>query len=123
MKITIDSADKLFSQFIRIRDGQCMRCHSEVSFNDKGLPVSHQTSHYFGRARENTRFDEENADTLCMACHRIWGSEDKEGYRDFKVKQLGIRGFKYLTMRANTYKKRDRKLAYLYLKERLKDLL
>ena len=121
--IRIDPADKVFSQYIRSRDRKCVRCSSPVSFNDKGLPVTHQNSHYFGRGRENTRFDPENGDTLCHGCHQYWGSADKEGYRNFKIKQLGQERYDMLSIRAETYCKKDRKLAYLASKQLLDNLL
>ena len=52
-----------------------------------------------------------------MPCHRIWGSDDKEAYRDFKVKQLGKKGFQALTVEAMTIKKKDRKMAYIIAKK------
>ena len=121
MKITIDKADKTFSQYIRLRDKKCMRCYSPVEINED-LPVTHQNSHYFSRGRENTRFDTENCDTLCMACHMIWGGDDKEGYRNFKIKQLGEEGFKRLDVRAHTLTKKDRKLALLKAKALLNSI-
>ena len=42
--IKIDKADKVFSQYIRLRDKRCMRCGSAVQFNEKGLPISLLTS-------------------------------------------------------------------------------
>lgn len=122
MRIKLDKADTTFSQYIRLRDKECMRCHSTVNLNDKGLPISHQASHYFGRSAENTRFDPDNVDCLCMGCHKIWGSDDKEGYRNFKISQLGEKGFKALMVRANTYCKKDRAMAYLQAVELLKTL-
>lgn len=122
MRIKIDQADKIFSQYIRLRDKRCMRCGSRVEINEKGLPVSHQNSHYFSRGRENTRFEPLNCDTLCMACHMIWGGDDKEGYRDFKIKQLGLEGFKSLDVQAHTLKKKDRKMALMIAKELLKSV-
>ena len=119
MKIKTDKADKVFSQVIRLRDRKCVRCGSPVKFNDKGLPVSHQNSHYFGRGRESTRFHLYNCDTLCYGCHRIWGSDDKEGYRAFKIKQLGEDGFNLLTILANTTVKKDRKMAFIVANELL----
>jgi len=120
MKVKIDPADKVFSQYIRLRDKECQRCHSRVCLNTKGLPVSHNASHYFGRGRENTRFDPENVDTLCFPCHRIWGSEEKEEYKAFKIKHLGKRGFLLLEIRANTLTKKDRKMALIIAKELLR---
>lgn len=119
MRIKIDKADQLFSQYIRLRDLECKRCHSRVVLNDKDYPISHTASHFYGRGRENTRFEPDNVDTLCMGCHRIWGSDDREGYREFKLKQLGKRRFDSLMLQANTYCKRDRKLQAIVWKEAL----
>jgi len=118
----LDKADIVFSHYIRLRDKMCMRCHSSVTFNDKGLPNSHQASHFFGRGKENTRYDSLNVDTLCMGCHRIWGSDNREEYRAFKIQQLGEEAFTLLCLRAEMYCKRDRKLAYIASKELLKTL-
>lgn len=122
MRVKIDLADKTFSQYIRLRDRSCARCGSLVELNNAGLPVSHQASHYYGRVREATRFDPENVDCLCYGCHKIWGSDDKEGYRQFKIKQLGQRNFDLLTLRAGQYQKKDRKLALIQAKLLLKSI-
>lgn len=119
-RIKIDEADEVFSQYIRYRDKKCVRCGSPVQFNGV-KPVSHQASHYFGRSKESVRFDPENVDTLCFGCHRIWGSDDKEGYRQFKIKQLGLAGFNQLQVRSNRYKKKDRKMALIIAKELLSE--
>lgn len=122
MRVKIDSADKLFSQYVRLRDMKCQRCFSRVEFNDKGLPISHQASHYFGRSAESTRFDPENVDTLCWGCHQHWGSTNREEYREFKIRQLGESGFKFLMIRNNAYKKKDRKFEVIKWKLALKEL-
>ena len=127
-KIKIDRADTIFSQFIRIRDGRCMRCGSPVAFNGAGMPVSHQCSHYFSRGRESTRFNPENADTFCFTCHELMEKEkqDKKEYRGeytmFKVRQLGENGFKILKMLAYSYKRKDRKQSLMIVKALLKSL-
>ena len=123
MNIKIDQADKIFSQYIRLRDGKCVRCYSLVQYNDKGMPVSHHASHYFGRGKENTRFDPENVDTLCMGCHKMWGSDDREEYRNFKIKQLGEKGFNNLLLRSNLYWKKDRKMSLIQARALLNDLI
>lgn len=123
MKIRIDKADETFSRYIRLRDKMCVRCYSRVEYNDKGLPITHQASHYFGRGSENTRFDVHNVDTLCTGCHQLWGSRDKEGYRSFKVKQLGENGFKVLQVASVTFKKKDRRMEFIRAKILLDDLL
>ena len=107
MQIKIDPADTMFSRFIRTRDDWiCQRCGRR---EEGGM----QNSHYFGRGRESTRFDPLNCDTLCWGCHKIWGSDDKEGYREFKIKQLGIKKFNALRVRAALTGKKDRKLALI----------
>lgn len=124
MKLKIDLADHYFSYYIRLRDTKCLRCGSLVVINlETGLPKSHTLSHYFGRGRESTRFDEDNCITLCMGCHRIWGSDDREAYRTFMINWLGQKRFDALTIRANQYKKKDRKMAYITAKALLNDLL
>lgn len=56
------------------------------------------------------RFEPDNCDTLCHGCHRYWEAEDREEYRDFKIKQLGEKRFVSLVLQANEYEKKDRKL-------------
>ena len=110
-QIKIDKADQAFSLYIRERDDwTCQRCGS--IFDPWGEKTGGlHNSHYFGRGREGTRFDPENCDALCYGCHRYWEKADREEYRAFKVRQLGENRFLSLTVRANTYKKKDRKLA------------
>lgn len=124
MKIRLDKADKTFSYYIRLRDGECVRCKSLVKINlESGLPKSHHASHYYGRGKESVRFDGENVDTLCFGCHQEWGSDDREAYREFKLNQLGERGFNALMVRASTFKKKDRKMEHIIAKELLKSVL
>jgi hypothetical protein len=123
VNIKLDPADVAFSQYVRLRDGQCSRCGSKVELNITGLPVSHQNSHYFGRAREATRFEPTNCDTLCHGCHQYWGSTDRESYRTFKIKQLGQAGFELLTIQANSYHKKDRVMALIIAKALLAEII
>lgn len=120
MRIKLDKADSAFSEYIRRRDGRCMRCN-RVGEGEKRINGL-QCSHYFGRSRESTRFDTENCDALCFGCHQYWGSTNKEDYRNFKIKQLSEQGFKLLEIRANQYCKKDRKLSLICAKELLKTL-
>lgn len=120
MRIKLDKADVLFSEYIRRRDGKCVRCGRRGE-GEKGI-VGLQCSHYFGRGAESTRFDDKNCDTLCFGCHQEWGSKDRESYREFKLRQLGEREFKLLTMRFHTIQKKDRKLAAIQARELLKTL-
>lgn len=116
----IDPADKVFSQWIRLRDGECRRCHSKVLVNDKGLPVSHHASHFQSRRKESTRFDPENVDTLCGGCHQYFTANPGEHY-EWQVKTKGQHKVDSLVLRSNFTQKKDRKLALIYWKQRLKD--
>jgi len=114
MGLKIDKADRIFSLYVReLADNICVRCNGIT-----GL----QASHYFGRAKEGTRFDPENIDCLCYGCHQYWGSTDREAYREYKIKQLGEDGFKRLQARAYGYCKKDRKMAYIIWKKAYEDL-
>lgn len=117
----IDPADEAFSWWIRLRDMKCMRCRTPVTLNPLGLPNSLTNSHYFGRTREATRFEPDNCDTLCFGCHRYWEVENREEYRDFKIKQLGQKRFDTLAIQANTYHKKDRLSEKLYWRAKLRE--
>ncbi len=108
MFIRIDQADKFFSRYVRESQGwKCQRCSRQY---DRDEANALQASHYFGRANEATRFAPENVDALCMGCHQLYGSTNREDYREFKIKQLGAEGFKKLIVLSNSYKRKDRKL-------------
>lgn len=114
MKIKLRPADVIFSKYIRNRDKWiCVGCGKQYEPPTQGL----QNSHFWGRARENTRFDPDNCDALCFSCHQYWGGDGREEYIEFKKKQLGEEGYKKLKIRAFQYKKKDDKLVLLYLKQ------
>ena len=122
MPIKICPADKVFSEFIRLRDRKCRRCGRAGDQRSDGLYiVGLQCSHYFGRGAESTRFDPDNCDSLCYGCHELWGSKDREAYREFKIKQLGQKKFEELTKRARTLVKRNRKQSLVEVKKLLKN--
>ena len=92
-----DKADTLFSLYVRTRDNfTCRRCLTQYPHNSMG----YHCSHYYGRTIFATRWDETNCDGLCFGCHRIWEKEQREAYRDFKVGQLGQKGFDELKARS-----------------------
>ena len=80
-----------------------------------------RVSHYWGRGRENTRFDEDNCISLCsLPCHQSWGHGDgREEYTEFMKKRLGKKGFEDLMLRAHIYKKKDDQMDELYIRELL----
>lgn len=117
-KIKIDAADHLFSQWIRLRDKECLRCGSRVKLNDKGLPVSHQASHFQGRGKENTRFDPDNVVTLCTGCHMYFTAHPAEHYQ-WQLERLGQKKIDGLILKSNLYRKKDRKLEAMYWRGKL----
>lgn len=120
MKIKIRLADKLFSNYVRTRDNwTCQRCRRKFEPGSQGL----HCSHFWGRGRENTRFDPDNADALCFGCHQLWGHGDgREEYIRFKTQQLTEEGYKKLKIRAFQYRKKDDKLAIMFITQLNEDL-
>jgi hypothetical protein len=119
MNIKIRPADAKFSFYIRTRDGwQCVFCHKQYQPPTQGL----QNSHFWGRARENTRFDPDNCDALCFSCHQYLGGDGREEYIAFKKKQLGEEGYKRLKLRAFQFRKKDDKLALIFINEMMNEL-
>ena len=119
-KITIDTADKHFSRYIRLKRKKCDYC-GKPGAGKEGI-TGLQASHFHSRRKESVRFDEENVDVLCIVCHRDLGTYNKPGYEAWKLRQLGEQKFNLLLVRANTYAKKDRKLQALIWKEALKKL-
>jgi len=120
--IKIDKADKLFSQWIRLRDMECRRCHTPVNLNDEGLPVSHQASHYKGRRKEATRFEALNVDTLCGGCHAFFTENPKE-HEAWQISAKGQSQVDKLTLLSHTYKKKDRELEAIFWRQELETLM
>lgn len=115
-----DKADRYFSIWVRLRDRACKRCGAAGRFNERGLPVSHQCSHFKGRRKEATRFEPYNADELCGGCHLYLTSQPDEHYK-WQVEIKGQEMVDKIILLASTYKKRDRKLEALYWKKRIMD--
>lgn len=117
-KVKIDAADKAFSLYIRTRDGwKCKRCNKQYTPPTQAL----HCSHFQGRGKEATRFDEENADALCYGCHQYFTSHPAEHY-EWQVSWKGQKKIDELVLKSNTYKKKDRKAEKLIWVERLKEL-
>ena len=119
MKIKIRPSDKIFSIFIRTRaKWRCERCFKQYEPPTMGL----QCSHYWGRAKESTRFEPSNCAALCFSCHQYFTANPYEHTEWFK-KRLGEQRFKALMIQANVdRKKRDDRLDLLYAKKLLEEL-
>lgn len=121
-RIKLDAADISFSQWVRLRDRRCKRCHSPVKFNDKGLPISHQNSHFQGRGREATRFEPINCDTLCSGCHQYFTANPGEHYQ-WQVKMKGQDTVDKIILMSNQYCKKQRKQEAIYWRQKVRELV
>ncbi len=109
MKIRLRKADQLFSKLTRFRfNYTCQKCGKRYIESNTLSLRNLGVSHYYGRSRENTRFDNDNVTLLCnLPCHRKWEGEERGDYTEYMIERLGQKGFEELTERANTYKKRN----------------
>lgn len=116
--IKIDKADKAFSLYIRSRDNwTCQRCGTRYEPPTSAL----HCSHFQGRGKEPTRFDEENADAMCYGCHRYFTAHPYE-HTQWQVNRKGQQTVDLIVLRSNQYCKKDRQMAYIYWTQRLKEL-
>lgn len=121
-KIRRDAADDAFSKWVRLRDMTCCRCGSRVQLNDKGMPITHQASHFMSRRKEATRFDPLNVDTLCGGCHTYFTSQPAEHYL-WQVRRKGQQVVDDLILRSNQFQKKDRVAEKLYWRAELAGLV
>lgn len=128
----LDPLDVLVSEFIRKRAiervGGCERCltpkHDVQKENGDIFPAwkQLQNSHYKGRAKKSTRWDEDNCAGLCGGCHRYLTSQPDEHSEWFK-QRLGEEAYNNLMIRARTPAKYIDKIALkLYYKQKIADL-
>lgn len=80
------NADKLFSDYIRQRDNwTCRICGGKFEEKDINL----HNSHYYGRSKMSTRFDQDNCVALCFKCHQRVEKNKKGEYKEYMVQWLG----------------------------------
>ena len=117
MKIRLDPLDRLFSRYIRLRDGGiCQRCGKYV-----GLTQGLHCAHFHSRRHQNTRYDPDNAIALDFGCHQYLDSHPIEKIEFFKAR-LGEQAFDLLRARANEVGRPDKKAIELWLKKELKEV-
>lgn len=119
--IKLRKTDKLFRQYaLRFYAYTCARCRKTYEpDNCRGLHVSH----FWGRGRENVRFDIDNVCLLCYGCHQIWGHGDgRQQYIDYMFNRLGQEELDKIEIRAYSYKKKDDALDEIIIRELLKGL-
>ncbi len=120
-----DKADVAFSNYIREkRNWTCEFCNKKCRYGENTV-AQLDASHYYSRSHENVRFDEDNVRVLCNPCHKRMGGHTKNenGEYDMWMKDvLGEGGYNELTIRANMYKKKDRAMELIIIKELIKTL-
>lgn len=92
-----EQADIKFSKMIRERDPVCKRCRWRKST---------QCSHYWERHHSATRYHPDNGDGICTECHPIWEGR-QNGYKEYKIKQIGKKAYIALEQLHNSIMKRD----------------
>jgi len=100
---TSKKADTIFSIWIRQRDKKCFFCNNEGK----------QNSHFWGRGNSSTRYRPENCDGICGGCHMRHEGNKQGLYRDLKIKQLGIEGYRALEKLARSSVKRSKAIEEL----------
>jgi len=105
------ATDIMFSKYIR-RGGKCEICGR--------TDIKLEAAHYFGRAKESTRFDERNVHCLCFTCHKK-SHEDKSYYKNWMIATYGQDGLDLLELHSNQYKGRDDILDKIMIKQLLKN--
>ena len=119
MKLKRTKADKLFSDFIRLRDNyQCQKCH---------IRIPPPTKDIHSRCKKSVRFDPENAIAACRRCHLYfdgyssWGIErHRKEFEELMLVRLGQEKYDLLAFRANKPEKVDETLIVMWLQEELK---
>lgn len=110
-KLKRSKADKLFSDFIRMRaNWTCERCFTKYEPPTAAL----HCSHFHGRGKKSVRFDPDNAAAMCYGCHRHLTAHPLE-HMDLFRHRLGETRFNQLTLRANTPTKVDEKMIEIIL--------
>lgn len=82
-----NSLDKVFSQFIRLRDtpngiGSCISCNKLITYSTSDC------GHYVNRKHMSVRFDEDNCNAQCRSCNRF-DEGNIQGYRKGLLAKIG----------------------------------
>jgi len=122
MKIKLRKTDLLFTKIQRFRfNYTCQKCSRK--YDEYARLYNLGVSHYYGRSREATRYDNDNVTLLCnLPCHRLWEGMERGDYTEYMITRLGQKGFEELTARSNTYKKRDDIQTEIILKSKLMEM-
>lgn len=83
---TKSRAWKIFSQYIRLRDGRCVSCETGGAEN---------AGHFWHNVLD---FDEDNINAQCVRCNK-WLSGNLASYSVYLLGKLGKRGFDKLNLK------------------------
>lgn len=109
----IEKADKLFRDYIRLRDKMsCQRCGQDA-YHDRKIEVAH----FYGRSNLTTRWAPDNVCLLCFKCHYLWAHREPMEFSQWWLKRLGEDRFKLLQVRKNMIFDEDLKLIVIGLRE------
>lgn len=90
-------ADGLFSRWIRRRDGACLANESRPESCES--PLFLQCAHIHTRSYSATRYDPDNAITLCRSCHLYFTHRPLE-WREFIDQLKGLSYYDQIGRRA-----------------------
>lgn len=96
--MTKGTLDKIFSEFIRIRDSdnegfiRCISCNKIVPWKESDC------GHYINRKHNSTRYDEKNCNAQCRSCNRF-DEGNMQGYRRGLIRKYGEKSVELLEIK------------------------
>jgi len=121
-----DKLDKVFSEFIRLRDSKkygfehfrCISCGQIKSYSQADC------GHFYSRRYMSTRYDEDNCNAECRGCNSYDG-DHLIGYQRNLIEKIGEKRFNLLAYKKNQTKQwSDFELIELinYYKKQVKEM-
>lgn len=106
-KVLKELAQKLFNQFIRLRDEKdnlkCISCNYDFKDYSTEQPRQAHASHYRPATNSKLRFDERNVWRSCSICNNIL-SGNLANYRIALIKKIGLKVVEELESENGIYK-------------------
>lgn len=118
-----DDLDKVFSQFIRLRDSSNGMCKC-ISCPKTGLIKDFHAGHYISRRHFSVRWDEKNVHAQCVGCN-IFNQGNSPAYALALVRKYGENILETLDIKKNNISKMRRfeyELLIMEYREKVKSL-